>query len=94
MEHEQDPELGNLLSQWHVPPHSASLEARVLGAGRQPWWKFLLMGSIKVPVPVAVGLAVLLTFGAWRASRAETMAPCLSENTTPPSVACPASAHC
>ena len=93
MEHEHDPELGNLLRQWRVPPHSAALEERVLGAN-QPWWRFLLTGSIRVPVPLALGLAVLMTFGAWRAARTETIAPCISESKPPTSVACPASTHC
>ena len=93
MEHEHDPELGNLLRQWRVPPHSAVLEVRVLGA-KQPWWRFLLTGSIRVPVPLALGLAVLMTFGAWRAARTETIAPCISESKPPASVACPASTRC
>ena len=77
MEQNQDPELGNLLREWRVPPHSAALEERVLGA-KLPWWRFLLTGSIRVPAPVALGLAMLMTFGAWRAA----------------SVVCPASSHC
>ncbi len=93
MEQNQDPELGNLLREWRVPPHSAALEERVLGA-KLPWWRFLLTGSIRVPVPVALGLAMLMTFGAWRAVRTETMTPCISESKPPASVVCPASSHC
>ena len=93
MEQKNDPELGNLLRLWRVPPHSAALEQRVLGA-KLPWWRFLLTGSIRVPVPLALGLAVLMTFGAWRAARPETIAPCISESKPPASVACPASTRC
>ncbi len=93
MEQNHDPELGNLLRQWRVPPHSAALEQRVLGA-RLPWWRFLLTGSIRVPVPIALGLAMAMTLGAWRAARAETIAPCISESKPPASVACPASTRC
>ena len=93
MEQNQDPELGNLLREWRVTPHSEALEERVFGA-KLPWWRFLLTGSIRVPVPVALGLAMLMTFGAWRAARTETMAPCISESKPPASVACPASTRC
>ena len=58
------------------------------------WWRFLLTGSIRVPVPVALGLAMLMTFGAWRAARTDTMAPCISESKPPASVACPAGMRC
>ena len=98
MEHNHDPELGNLLRQWRVPPHSAALEDRVLGlcfkSRNPPWWRFLLTGSIRVPVPLAFGLAVLLTFGAWRTVRMDTLAPCLSAIAPVTSVACPASTRC
>ena len=93
MDQDQDQDLGSLLRQWRVPPHSAALEARVLGA-KLPWWRFLLTGSIRVPVPLALGLAMLMTFGAWRAAHTETMAPCISESKQPASVACPASTRC
>lgn len=93
MEQHHDPELGNLLRQWRVPPHSAELEQRVLGT-KLPWLGFLLTGSIRVPVPVALGLAIVMTFGAWRAAHTETIAPCISASKPPASVACPASTRC
>ena len=56
MEHHDDPQLRKLLHEWRVPDAPASLDARGLGPSHS-WWRFLLTGQIRVPVPV--GLAVL-----------------------------------
>jgi hypothetical protein len=46
-------------------PAPPSLEERVLGA-RRAWWRLLLGGYIRVPVPIACSLIVLMAAGAWR----------------------------
>ena len=53
---DDDKKLSVLLTEWRLPGAPASLDARVLGA-RTPWWKRLLIGSIRIPVPVAMALA-------------------------------------
>jgi formylglycine-generating enzyme required for sulfatase activity len=69
MEPNSDPELRNLLEEWQTPALPASLEERVLGARRR-WWRFLLRGSFRIPVPVAACLAVLMAVAVWRLARA------------------------
>ena len=54
-----DPKLRELLNEWKLPGAPASLDARVLGA-RTPWWHFLLSGSIRLPVPVALAVVAIL----------------------------------
>ena len=56
-----DRELNQLLREWKAPDAPASLEAPTPPA-RQSWWKWLLTGSIRIPVPVGVAAAVLLAF--------------------------------
>ena len=65
MEHQNESELRELLREWKVGNAPASLESRVLGS-RHAWWHVLIHGYIKVPVPVACGLVILLMLGAWR----------------------------
>jgi len=59
MEPTDDPKLSKLLREWQVSGAPASLDARVLGA-RKGWWRFLLTGSIRIPVPVGVAIAAIL----------------------------------
>jgi hypothetical protein len=59
MEPMDDPKLRNVLREWKVEDAPSSLDKRVLGA-RRPWWKALLGGSVRVPVPVLAALAVLV----------------------------------
>jgi hypothetical protein len=59
MEPVDDPQLKQLLREWKVEDAPCSLDERVLGA-KQPWWKLLIGGSVRVPVPVVLGFAVLL----------------------------------
>jgi hypothetical protein len=54
-----DPRLKKLLREWRVEDAPRSLDERVLGA-QQPWWKLLIGGSVRVPVPVVLAFAVLL----------------------------------
>jgi hypothetical protein len=55
MEPENDPQLSKLLREWKVPDAPPSLDRRVLGQ-RQSWWSFLLTGTIRIPVPVAIAI--------------------------------------
>ena len=85
-----DEQLRALLREWQLPSHTPlSLEQRVLGSrGRQSrqsqtWWRFLFSGYIRVPVPVACGLAVLLTMAVWRFA-AQAPSPCVAERAAAP----------
>jgi hypothetical protein len=60
MEPLDDPELDALLRQWQAPAVPDSLARRIRVARRGSWWKWLLTGSIRIPVPVAVLLACIL----------------------------------
>jgi len=57
-----DPELRKLLREWEVPGAPPSLERRILGntRPRTPWWRALLTGYIRVPMPVGVAMAITL----------------------------------
>ena len=65
MEHQNDSELHDLLQEWNVPAAGPLLESHVLKGNRR-WWRVLVHGYIRVPVPVACGVAVLMVGGAWR----------------------------
>jgi len=72
MEGDDDGKLRELLKEWQAPGAPKSLDERMLRL-RQPWWRVLLTGSIRIPVPVGVALAVafLTMAGAvWREGRA------------------------
>ena len=58
MEPLDDRELSALLREWKAPEAPAHLVApkRV---SRQPWWRWLATGTIRVPVPVGLAAAVL-----------------------------------
>ena len=50
-----DQELNDLLRQWQAPPAPAAIEEKFFPpAPRLAWWRWLLRGSIRVPVPLAV----------------------------------------
>jgi hypothetical protein len=53
-----DPKLRNVLREWKVEDAPVSLDERVLGA-RRPWWRVLMGGTVRVPVPLLVGFAAL-----------------------------------
>ncbi|SRR5579883_372301 len=59
MEPDDDKDLHKLLKEWQVPDAPRSLDERVLRK-RQAWWRILLTGSIRIPVPVALAAAVIL----------------------------------
>jgi len=56
-----DRELDRILQQWQAPGAPPSLRARVLPPSQ--WWRWLVKGTIRVPVPV--GLALLLAVAAF-----------------------------
>src|SRR6266700_2676235 len=70
-EHElSDAELDALLPGWKAPAAPARLRAALfsetLPAAARPWWSNLWSASIRIPVPVAVCVAILLTAAGWQ----------------------------
>jgi len=61
-----DDELSKLLSAWKSPVPPANLRARIFPPRKKPFWRWLLGGSIPVPVPAAACLVALLGLGVWR----------------------------
>jgi len=63
---ERDDELHRLLERWSAPVVPDGLDDRVLVAyrrqvgAREPWWSRLFTASVRVPLPVAVGVLMLL----------------------------------
>ena len=63
---ERDEELSRLLERWSAPVVPEGMDERVLAAyrrqtgGREPWWSRLFTASVRVPLPVAVGVLMLL----------------------------------
>jgi hypothetical protein len=63
-----DRELNELLRQWKAPAAPASLEEKLF-ARPQPvsWWRWLLHGSIRIPVPAGAAVLALLILAAYAA---------------------------
>lgn len=77
---DDDKKLSQLLKEWQLPGAPASLDARILGP-RKPWWKLLLTGSIRIPVPVAFAIAAaLVVMGIALLRRPATPPPAASVN--------------
>jgi hypothetical protein len=73
-----DPQLRDLLREWPAPPIPPALEKRVLSK-TGPGWRFFFRGYIRVPVPLACALAVLMmTAGWWLARQTAPAAPCVT----------------
>jgi hypothetical protein len=52
-----------MLREWQAPDAPPSLDAKVLGARRQSsWWKWMLTGSIRIPVPVGILAAIAIAW--------------------------------
>ncbi|HYO84489.1 MAG TPA: hypothetical protein VES20_24010 [Bryobacteraceae bacterium] len=64
-----DDELKAMLRAWEAPPAPATLKHRVFPRREQAFWRWLLSGEIRVPVPVALALACVLLFIAYGALR-------------------------
>jgi hypothetical protein len=74
MEQNDDRELRTLLREWEPPPVPSSLEDRILRR-RQPLWRFLFAGQIRVPVPVAICVATLIGVLGWRLATPTALPP-------------------
>ena len=61
-----DGELDNMLGEWKTPPSPARLREAIFGPAPAHWWRRMWAQSIRVPLPVAAGIVVLLAAGAWR----------------------------
>ena len=72
MEPLSDDELNQLLHQWKAPDAPASLERKVVPGGT-PWWRWLISGSIRIPVPV--GVAIVVALALWVYFRGSAQAP-------------------
>ncbi len=87
-ENRQDAALQRVLADWSAPPVPDGMDDRVLAAYRREigvekaWWKRFLTASVRVPLPVAVGLVVLLLVTAALARRPASPAP--TAGTAPP----------
>lgn len=61
MEPLNDRELNDLLREWEAQAAPASLAEKFFPrAAPLPWWRWLLTGSIRVPVPVGFAVAAIL----------------------------------
>ena len=69
MEPGDDPRLKHLLNEWQVPNAPATLDQLVFGQPR-PWWRILVSSRVRVPLPVAIAVSVLLVWFATLAVRA------------------------
>jgi hypothetical protein len=78
---ERDEELQRLLARWSASAVPDGMDDRVLAAyrrqtgGGRPWWERLLTSSVRVPLPVAVGVLLLLIVTAALARRPAPPAP-------------------
>jgi len=93
---ERDDELSRLLQRWSAPVVPEEMDERVLAAyrreaGHEPWWSRLFTASIRVPMPVAVGVLMLLIVTAALALRPVSAPP--TAGTTGPSEPVQAARH-
>jgi hypothetical protein len=66
-------ELDALLPEWKAPLAPAHLRASVFPSVSRRWWRNLWSLSIRVPVPVAAMVAIVVVLAAWRGTL--TVAP-------------------
>ena len=59
-----DQELDVLLPQWKAPTAPARLRPALFA--ERPWWRHWWTASIRIPVPLAICLAVLLAVACWQ----------------------------
>jgi len=94
---ERDDELSRLLQRWSAPLVPDGIDERMLAAYRrqtgagEPWWSRLFTASVRVPLPVAVGVLMLLIVTAALALR--PVAPQPTAGTTAPSAPVQAARH-
>src|SRR5262249_946163 len=70
MEPLDDKELNQLLHQWEAPSAPPPLRSRVFPStnpsvqpekpSQQQWWRWLMTGTIRIPVPLALAAVLLL----------------------------------
>ena len=58
-----DQELNSMLQEWKAPAPGAHLRAAIFPEA--PWWQRVLRAEIRIPVPVAVCLVMLLLAAIW-----------------------------
>jgi len=62
-----DQELDRLLQEWKVPPAPARLREKIFAEKlSNGYWRKFWNISIRVPLPVACSLAIVLALAAWR----------------------------
>jgi hypothetical protein len=94
---DRDPELERLLARWSAPIVPEGMDEHVLAAYRrqtrtaEPWWSRLFTATVRVPLPVVVGLLMLLIVSAALALR--PVAPPPTAGTTGPSQPVQAARH-
>jgi hypothetical protein len=64
-------ELDSMLPEWQSPRAPARLRAalfpeKALSGKPRPWWRSIWTASIRVPLPVACALAILIALAVWR----------------------------
>jgi hypothetical protein len=59
-------ELNDLLKEWQAPAPPRHLRTALFPEISLPWWRRLWTASIRVPLPVACCLALLLAVAVWR----------------------------
>ncbi len=74
MEPLDDRELNKILRQWQAPDAPPGLRAKVLPQ-RSQWWQWLTKGTIRVPVPVGIGVVFALAVFLYFFRTAERLAP-------------------
>jgi uncharacterized membrane protein YdfJ with MMPL/SSD domain len=78
---ERDEDLSRLLERWSAPVLPSGMDERVLteyrrqAGAREPWWSRLFTASVRVPLPVAVGVLMLLIVTAALALRPDVTPP-------------------
>lgn len=93
----KDEELARLLARWSAPIVPDGMDERMLAAFRrqagtaEPWWARLFTATVRVPLPVAVGLLMLFVVTAVLALRPAT--PPSTAGTTGPSEPVQAAQH-
>ena len=63
-----DGELDALLVQWKAPEAPAHLRTALFPGSARPWWLRAFAVSIRVPLPIAAALAIVLSLTVWRLS--------------------------
>ena len=82
MDHNEDRELSQLLQEWKAPPAPHTLRPPRLPQ-RTPPWRWLLTGSIRVPVPVGIAIvAAVVVWMYWGALNPRRESPAVQPSVT------------